>query len=339
MTDSTTDAYPSLAEIRSTADRLAPLVLRTPVWQWQTGVVEELLPGTEVWLKLELFQRTGTFKLRGALNNVLSLSDEARARGVTAVSAGNHAIAVAYAARARHTSAKVVMMQHSSPARVERCRALGAEILLAPNAAEAFEWVRRIESEEGRAFVHPFDGPLTTQGTATVGLEFHEQVPGLDAVVIPVGGGGLAAGISAAIKQLRPESEVFGVEPFGADAMTRSFRSGRPETLEKLDTIADSLGAPMTAPYSLGVCRRFIDEMVCVSDDDLCAATFHLFRDMKLAVEPAAAAATAALLGPLRERLTGKRVGLIVCGTNTDERRYVELLQRGADIVRARSAG
>ncbi|MGQ0601322.1 MAG: threonine/serine dehydratase [Anaerolineales bacterium] len=329
-------SYPTLPEIKATAERLAPHVLRTPVWRWQTGLMETASPAREVWLKLELFQKTGTFKARGALNNVLALDEPQRARGVTAVSAGNHAIAVAYAARARGTTAKVVMMEYASPARVALCRELGAMVELLPTVHAAFERVKQIEAEEGRTFIHPFDLPRTISGTATLGLEFHAQVPDLDTVLVPVGGGGLIAGVAAALKQLNPKVIVIGVEPFGADSMYRSFQSGQPEKIEKVETIADSLGAPYALPYSFGVARRFVDEIVRVTDDELCAALFYLFRDMKLVAEPAAAATTAALLGPLRDRVAGQCVGLIVCGTNIDEGRFTQYLQRGVEVVRQR---
>jgi threonine dehydratase len=326
-----TDDYPRLAEIEATAAKLAPHVFETPVWRWQTGLMQgPTNPAREVWLKLELFQRTGTFKARGALNHVLSLAPAELARGVTAVSAGNHAIAVAHAARARGTSAKVVMMGHASPLRVGMCRSLGAEVVIVPTAHEGFERVREIEAEEGRYAIPPFEGPRTVLGTATLGLEFHRQVPALDLVVVPVGGGGLIAGMAAAIRQLEPRCRVIGVEPFGADSMWRSFRSGRPERIEKVETIADSLGAPYALPYSFGVCRRFVDEIVRVDDDALCEAIFQLFRDLKLAVEPAPAATLAALLGPLRERARDRRVGLVLSGTNLDAQRFSEHLARGA---------
>jgi threonine dehydratase len=322
--------YPALENIRQAAHRLSGKTLVTPVWRWQTGIVETSLDSaTEVWLKLELFQRTGTFKLRGALNCIEALDAAARQRGVVAVSAGNHAIAVAYTARLAGSSATVVMPEHASPARIATCREFGARVILVPDVHQAFTRARQIEQEESRTMIHPFEGPLTAEGTATVGLELMEQVPGLDAVVVPVGGGGLCAGIAAAVKQLDPVCAVYGVEPFGADALYRSFASGSPQTLERVDTIADSLGAPYALPYSFGVCRRFVDEVVRVSDDDLCRSMFHLFRDAKLVAEPAAAAATAALLGPLRGQLDGKRVGLIVCGSNIDSVRFSELLDRG----------
>jgi threonine dehydratase len=237
---------------------------------------------------------------------------------VTAVSAGNHAIAVAYAAKTLGTSAKVVMMKTANPFRVERCRSYGAQIILADDVHSAFDTVHRIEAEEGRSFVHPFEGPLTILGTATLGLEWCRQVPGLDAVILPIGGGGLAAGAACAIKQLQPECRVFGVEPEGADTMHRSFAAGTPQSIARVATIADSLAPPYALPYSFAVCRRFVDELVKIDDAAMRRAMGLLFREMKLAVEPAGAAATAALCGPLRQRLAGKRVGVLVCGSNID---------------------
>jgi threonine dehydratase len=326
-------SYPTTHDIQAAAQRLSGKVLRTPVWRWQTGAVDAVLDdATEVWLKLELFQRTGTFKVRGALNSIGMLPDDARGRGIVAVSAGNHAIAAAYAAAQCGVSAKVVMPRHASPVRIEACRASGADVILAPDIHEAFAHGARIEAEEGRTMVHPFDGPLVAQGNATIGLELLEQVPDLDAVVVPVGGGGLCGGIAAAIKQLRPDCAVFGVEPVGADAMYRSFHAGHPQRLEKVTTIADSLGAPFALDYSYGVCRRFVDDIVHVTDDDIARAMHWLYRDMKLVAEPAAATATAALFGPLRNMLRGRRVALLVCGSNIDPGRFAELVARGAAL-------
>ncbi|MGH7541769.1 MAG: threonine ammonia-lyase, partial [Gemmatimonadota bacterium] len=236
--------YPTLESIRDMRSRLAGLVDRTPVWPWTDDVIASVVPDTEVFLKLELFQRTGTFKPRGALANMLELDQAARKRGVTAVSAGNHAIAVAYAARLLGTTATVVMPETANPARVARCRALGAKVELVADGATAFARARQVEQDEGRAFIHPFEGPLTIRGTATLGLELCEQLDDLDAVIVPIGGGGLCAGIAAAVKQLRPECRVYGVEPRGADTMHRSFEAGEPVSIDAVRTIADSLGAP-----------------------------------------------------------------------------------------------
>ena len=322
--------YPLLQDIEVAAERLAGQVLQTPVWRWQTGAASRLSPQTEVWLKLELFQRTGSFKLRGALNCIQALDAAALARGVVAASAGNHAIAVAYAARAAGTTAKLAMPRNASPVRVAACRDQGADLLFTDTIHQAFALAQQLVADEGRSMVHPFDGPLTAEGTATIGLELMRQVQDLDAVIVPVGGGGLCGGIASAVKQINPSILVFGVEPFGADAMYRSFQAGLPQVLEHVDTVADSLGAPYALEYSYGVCQRFVDEIVRVTDDEMVASMQHLFRDMKLVAEPAAAAATAALLGPLRERLDGMRVALIVCGSNIDNARFSELLAGSA---------
>lgn len=333
------DLFPRLDKLHANALRLRGRVLHTPVWRWATGAVAERLPTTEVWLKLELLQRTGSFKLRGALTGVGAMDAAALQRGVVAASAGNHAMAVAQAAREAGTPATLCMPRHASPARVQFCREAGAEVLLHDTVHAAFADALARVQREGRTMIHPFDGPLTALGTGTVGVELMDQVPGLDAVVVPVGGGGLIAGIAAAVKQINPRCAVYGVEPVGADAMNRSFEQGRPVTLERVDTVADSLGAPYALDYSYGVCRRFVDDLVRVDDDALCQALYWLFRDVKLAVEPAAAAATAALMGPLRERLAGRKVGLVVCGANLDPAAFATLLGRGAAFDVAASEG
>lgn len=310
---------PGLDAIRTARERLGDRVVTTPVREWRDRGIESVVgPDTRVFLKEELFQRTGSFKPRGALTVMLDLAPEALARGVTAVSAGNHAMAVAYAARSLGTTAKVVMPKNANPFRVSGCRELGAEVELVDDVHRAFERVHEIERAEGRTFVHPFEGPLTVLGTATLGLELCDQVPGLDAVIVPIGGGGLCAGVAMAVKLSQPKALVFGVEPEGADSMHRSFAAGSPQAIEAVRTIADSLGAPYAAPYSFELCRRYVDELVMVDDAALRRAMRLILTSAKLAVEPAGAAATAALCGPLRERLRGKRIGVIVCGANID---------------------
>lgn len=320
---------PTLDAIRTLRERLDPLIRTTPVWRWSSRDLHAALVdaapasdaqgnNTAVLLKLELFQHTGSFKARGALANMLDLDRAALACGVTAVSAGNHAIAVAYAADMLGTTAKVVMPRTANPFRVARCRDYGAEVVLADDVGAAFARVHEIERGEGRTFVHPFEGYQTALGTATLGLEFLSQAPDLDAVIIPIGGGGLCAGMAAAIKQLKPSCAVYGVEPLGADTMARSFAAGAPQSIERVRTIADSLGAPYALPYSFALCREYVDDLVLIDDDAMRRAMGLLYSDMKLAVEPAGAAATAALCGPLRERLRGKQAGVIVCGANID---------------------
>ena len=319
----------TLADIRAARALLGDRVLNTPVMPLEGPAVETALAaGTRALLKLELFQHTGSFKARGALVNALSLTEAERARGICAISAGNHAIAAAFAARAVGASAKVVMKEGANPFRVAECRRYGGEVVFEPDFHAAFRRVERIREEEGRTLIHPFEGLRTAQGTGTLGLEFIEQAPDLEAVIVPIGGGGLAAGLSTAIRLAKPDCRIFGVEPFGADTMYRSFQAGSPQSIETIDTIADSLGAPYALPISYALCRASLDEVVRIHDAEMVAAMRFLAEHARLAVEPAGAAATAALLGPLRDRLAGSRVGLIVCGSNISADAYAHLVGR-----------
>ncbi|WP_028224805.1 threonine/serine dehydratase [Paraburkholderia ferrariae] len=316
-TDHTIDgeAIPTLDDIATQHFALTPWVLRTPVFDRNDL---PSLEGTLVNFKFELLQASGSFKVRGAFTHLLELDAAQRSAGVTCVSGGNHAIAVSYAAMRLGIGAKVVLFRTASAERVAQCRRFGAEIVVAGNSSEAFDIVRRIETEEGRYFVHPFNGYRTVLGTATLGYEWATQAPDVDAVILPIGGGGLAAGVSTALRLANPRVRVYGVEPEGADAMSRSFAANHTVRLGHMHSIADSLMAPHTEQYSYELCRRHIDRIVTVSDDDLRAAMRVLFDQLKLAVEPACATATAGLLGPLRDTLQGRRVGVLLCGTNTD---------------------
>jgi threonine dehydratase len=314
---------PTIDAIRDLRDDLAEAMRRTPVLRC-AGIEQVLGAQSTVWGKLEFLQRTGTFKARGALSNLQRLTDEQLAAGVTAVSAGNHAIATAFAAQAVGTTAKVIMLGSANPLRVDVCRGYGAEVIIVDDVHEAFEVAERVERDEGRFFVHPFEGPAVATGTGTVGLEICEQIDEFDALIVPIGGGGLMAGISNAVKQLRPEVEIIGVEPEGANSMHLSFAAGEPRSIDKVRTIADSLGAPFALPYSFRLCRDNVDRLVEVDDLALRRTMGFLFQRMKFAVEPACAASTAALLGPLREDLRGKRIVLVYCGSNIDWKTFSE---------------
>lgn len=320
MSDEHADGVaPTLAQIEAAAERLAPYIERTPVFHW-TGPQSRALFGADadVWVKLELFQVTGSFKPRAALNVALSLSPDLQRRGLATFSSGNNAAAVAYAAQIVGTTAKVVMPRTANPARIANCRRYGAEVVLADDARDAFARVNAICEQEGRSFIHPYEGPHTTCGNATLGLEIYQQIPEPDAAVVAIGGGGLCSGVGVALKQLRPQCEVLAVEPEGADSMFRSFRSGQPERLEQVRTIADSLAPPQVLPYSFNLCRRTVDELALISDEQIRTAMAWLYRELKLVVEPGGAAALAGALYPFRQRLCGKRIVLIVCGSNID---------------------
>ena len=320
---------PTVEAIRANRAKLGDLVITTPVRRIVDDALGAAVGGTtSVWLKEELFQRTGSFKPRGALSVMLDLDDQALKRGVTGVSAGNHAISLGYSARQLGTTAKVVMPKNANPFRVQVCREFGAAIELVENVHEAFARVREIEASEGRTFVHPYEGPKTALGTASVGMEFIDQTRAegvtLDAVIVAAGGGGLTAGVACAVKQMSPGTAVYVVEPEGADSLNRSFKAGSPQSIEAVRTIADSLGAPRCEPYSFALNRMFVDEVVLVNDDQIREGMRLLFRVAKLVVEPAGAAALAALIHPLRARLEGRRVGIVVCGANIDPETYAK---------------
>jgi threonine dehydratase len=308
---------PGIDDIRALRERLGASIYATPLLRC-AGLEDLLGAATTIYGKLEFLQRTGTFKARGALATVCELSAAQRSVGITAVSAGNHAIATAYAAQSVGTSAKVVMVSSANPARIDACRGYGAEVVLVDGVHEAFRVAEQIQKDEGRFLVHPFEGRAVATGTGMIGLEIHEQCADFDAVVVSVGGGGLIAGIANALRQLRPGCELIGVEPDGADCLRRSFAAGAPQSIESVATIADSLGAPFTLPYSFALCQQNIDKLVTVSDTQIRQAMGTLLQTLKIAVEPACAATTAALLGPLRARLQGRKVVLVMCGSNID---------------------
>jgi len=313
----------SISRVREVADLLAGDIVRTPTVLY-SGPPVEGLPDTDIYFKLEYLQHAGSFKARGALNSIYSLSD--KSKGVTAFSAGNHAIAIAYAAKKAGVSAKVVMPATANPFRVERCRYWGAEIVFGKTIGDLIPIVESLQHDEGRTLIHPYEGIHTVEGTATVGLELCNDIASLDAVVVPVGGGGLISGIATAIKQLQPDCKVIGVEPAGACGMAQSIAVG--SALPAVDTasIADSLSAPMHLPMTYSLVQQHVDELVQVTDDQLRDAMRFLFIEMKMAVEPACAAAIAAVHGPLLETVRGKRVALIACGSNIDMQTFIRTL-------------
>jgi len=321
---------PTLEEIVRAARSLAGRIVKTPCVELTSSRIAPLLPGNcHAIMKLELFQNAGSFKARGALLSVDALDDQQRKNGVTAISAGNHALAVAWACRRENVSARIVMLSHADPVRIQGCRTLGAELVLIDDIHTAFERMDRIVAEEGRTAIHPFEGECPTLGTATCGLELLTAYPDLDAIVVPVGGGGLISGIGRVAKLLNPDIEIIGVEPFGADIMYQSLQKGRPLVADKVDSIADSLGSPKTLPYSFGISQSVIDSVVRISDNDMLKTMAVLYDALKIVTEPACAAATAALIGPLNERMQGKRVAVIACGANIGEEKFADYVAKG----------
>ena len=317
---------PSLAEIRAYREVVRDRIVRTPVHEWRGTEVAKRAPDMRISIKFELLQMTGTFKARGALAWMLSLPKEKIQTGVTAVSAGNHAVAVSWAAHVMGAPAHVVIISPANPARIQQARAWGAKVELIDNAEAAFQRVLNIEREDGKTLVHPFEGRSIAIGTGALAMEWLEQAPDLDALVIPVGGGGLVAGVGAAAKRIRPEIAVYGAEPFGADSMFQSLTRNEPVQAKRVDSIADSLRASNAREYSFDLARRHMDDLGRVDDDEIRKAMRLILQELKMMVEPACATATAAALGPLRERLEGKHVGVLLCGSNIDLATFSRLI-------------
>lgn len=318
---------PTRQDILLATQTLAGKIINTPTIPLTSERWDGILPTNQnITLKLELFQQSGSFKARGALLGIDGLTDDQRLAGVVAASGGNHAIAVSWAGRAAGVEVKITMPQAADPMRVERCKALGANVTLCDDIAHAFATMEEFASKEGLSIMHPFEGRHMTLGAATCGWEYGQAHPNIDLFIIPVGGGGLIGGMAMALKTLQPNTRVIGVEPFGADSLWQSLNAGKPMRIDKVDTIADSLGSPFALPYSFSIAQTFVDEVVRVNDDDLRVAMRHYRDNLNLITEPGCAASLAALIGPLADRVEGLNVGLIACGTNIGMDRYTSIL-------------
>jgi threonine dehydratase len=303
----------SLDDVLAARDAIGGRLHRTPTFS--SATLSELT-GARVSLKAELFQRTGSFKARGVLTKLAALTPDERARGVIGISAGNHAQALAYCARAEGIGALLVMWADANPAKVAATRGYGAEVDLgAPCPTEAFDRLSELVEETGRTLVHPFDDPLVIAGQGTVGLELAEDVPDVDVVVVPVGGGGLISGVATAVKGLRPQARVVAVEPELSPALHDALEAGHSVPVEPR-SIADGLGAPFAGEHAVAVCAALGVETVLISEEEIEEGFRFLYERAKLACEPAGAAATGALLAGKIPFEQGESVVAVVSGGN-----------------------
>ncbi len=302
-----------ISSIREARERISPYVKRTPLERSESlsGYL-----GTNVFVKYELFQKTGAFKVRGAFNKMLCLSDEERSRGVVAVSGGNHAQAVAYAASVLGIDAVILMPENTPVVYLEATRGYGAKVDLRPTIAEAFAEIKRYESE-GMVFVHPFDDPLVIAGQGTVGLEIMDDVPDATDVIVSIGGGGLASGVAAAVKGVNPEVKIWGVETVGADAMSRALAVGHPVDLASITSIAKTLGAPAVSDATLEMAQKNLESVTVVTDAEAVEAMVFILERLKVMTEPAASCTLAAAVRLKENFSSDSNVVLIFCGGNT----------------------
>lgn len=311
-----------LDDIRAAARRIEPHLHRTPVLSARS-LGERA--GVSLVLKAESLQKTGSFKPRGALNIVLTLPETKRARGLITVSAGNHAQAVAWAAQVVGVPCTVVMPADAPRSKLDAVRGYGATIVAHADRATLFDRLREEEARTGAAFVHPFDDPTGLAGAGTLGLELMEQAPELEAVIVPIGGGGLMAGVASAVKALHPTCRVIGVELAEGPGMTPALAAGKPVPVTRPKTLADGLTPPFVGALPLEVARRHVDEIVLVQEQDIADAMRALFERARLVAEGSGAAATAALLAGRVKLKKGAKTAAIVSGGNVDPERFAAL--------------
>ncbi|UCG04739.1 MAG: threonine/serine dehydratase [Candidatus Heimdallarchaeota archaeon] len=267
--------------------------------------------------KAEIFQRIGSFKLRGVLNKFHNLTEEEKKRGVITISAGNHAQSLAYAASQLGIQAVVIMPYYAAKNKIEATKSYGAEVIMHENSKGLMDRCHELMEERELTLVHPFDDPDIIAGQGTIGLEILEDITEVpDVVVVPVGGGGLISGIASAIKLKNPEIKVIGVEPVGANAMYQSLRKNSVVSLNKIDTIADGLAAPFTGKYTLAHVKKYVDNIVLVSDEEILEALWLLLIQEKILTEPAGAAGFAALLTKKIEVPQSAQIVCVLSGGN-----------------------
>jgi threonine dehydratase len=314
----------TLADVESARLRIAGYVHRTPVFS--SSQLDRLVD-VRLFFKCEVFQKVGAFKARGAFSRLTLLSEEEKARGVVAFSSGNHAQAVAYAARTLGLGATIVMPRDAPASKLAATRGYGARVVLYERASESREGIAaRIVSEEGAVLVPPFDDDAVIAGQGTLALELLEEVRDLDVIVTPCGGGGLLSGVAVASRSMRPEVRVYGVEPEAGDDMKRSFDSGALVSISVPPTIADSLQTTRPAERTLRIVRALVDDILLVSDLELRRAMALLASRMKIVVEPGGSAAFAAILAGKVPHLARRRVGVVLSGGNVDPARFGVLI-------------
>ena len=306
----------SRADFEKARSIVAPRIYKTPLL---TSRILSERTGFDIRLKAEMFQRTGSYKIRGPLNKFTYLTDEQKRRGVICSSAGNHAQGVALAAKLNGMHAVVVMAENATPSKVAATRGYGAEVVLHGTIwDEANEKAKQLVVERGLTYIHPFDDPELVAGQGTLGLEIHDDFPQADVVVVPIGGGGLISGVSMALKAINPKVTIVGVESSGAPGMQKSVEAGRVVTLDRVDCIIDGLRVKRVGDYTHAVVSRFVDEIVTLPDADMFDAVVWVMGHCKLVDEGAAAAPVAALLHDKIRAPAGSKVVCVLSGGNVN---------------------
>jgi len=315
------------ADITAAAERIASAILHSPC---PHSVPLSEATGCNIFCKLEYLQRTGSFKERGARNALLLLSTEQRKRGVIAASAGNHALGMAYHARLLDIPVTVVMPRSAPLTKISNCRKLGANVLLeGANIDEARQHAETLIQKRGLRYINGFDDPAIIAGQGTMGLEILQQVPHVDAIVVPIGGAGLIAGIALAAKTLKPSIQIIGVEPERAASYTAALQASRPVKIQMKPTLADGLSVPKVGENAFRIASERVDKTVLVTEHHIATAVLRLAELEKAVIEGAGAVPLAAILAGLLPELRGKTIVLPLCGGNIDMNILGRIIERG----------
>lgn len=315
----------SFQSILEASRKIRNFVTRTPTYH---SVVFSQRTGAEVYLKLECFQPVGVFKIRGAVNKIRSLSQSDLKKGLVTSSSGNHGLSVAYAAKIYGAKAVVVVPENAVKEKVEAIESYGAEVVKhGKDYDEAYSKALEIQKETGTTFVHPFNDPFVIAGQGTVGLELLEDIPDLNTVIVPVGGGGLISGISVAAKTLNPNIRIVGVQPEGAPAVYRSWKAGRIVEVDSVNTVADGLAARKPLDLTFRIIRKYVDDILLVTEQEIGEAVLALLHEAHILVEPSGAASLAALLFRYHPK-PKEKVAVIVSGANTSIDYLASLLKQ-----------
>ncbi len=328
---------PDYSDIIKAQMRLKGIVKHTPLEHTKSF---SAMSGANVYMKLENMQSTGSFKVRGAYNKLSSLSKEELRKGVVCASAGNHAQGVAFAARIVGVGAKVFMPVFTPPLKVIATRSYGAEVVLEGDTFDdAYAAAMKYQSESGAHFVHPFDDPLIIAGQGTIGLELFQAMDSIQDVLVPIGGGGMIAGIAIALKEMNPDIRIIGVEAAGAQSMKNSLKAGKPEKLAHMQTIADGIAVKTPGNLTFEATRKLVDEIVVVDDAEIAHTAYLLLQRAKLLAEPSGVAALAAVLHKKTD-LAGRNVVPIISGGNINMGLLEQILEKGMmeEGLRARIA-
>jgi threonine dehydratase len=334
----TTDLHVTIDEIVAARERIHGHVHRTPMLSsetaaaWMRVATGARIRDERLFLKAENLQKTGSFKPRGMTNKIATLPAEAKARGVITLSAGNAGQAYAWAGRSARVPVTVVMPEGAVRSKVDACLGYGARVVLhGVDVGDTFAEMERLRDVEGLEFVHPFDDPAVIAGHGSIGLEMLEDVPDLDVVVVGVGGGGLISGVAAALKERRPGVRVYGVEPELSNAMSLALERNEVVRIQP-DSVADGLGAPFAGVWTLAMCRRYLDDIILLDDPTILAGMRFAVERLKQVLEPAGAAALAAVLAgriPIRD---GERVAVVMSGGNVEVGRMGPLLEAAGTL-------